>query len=156
VCRIKCVSRYESLLTASTSHRHLNAPRARPPLHVARLFRFRRESDPIATRTIVTVNAPRRDRTTNKRVTGETSGASSWTSREERLASVRSFTERRFYLPLLASLGSRRPATPVFGHDVDVGVVSLVLGLQTGQVGRRGHASAGGHFAQTLEAMSGS
>lgn len=64
----------------------------------------------------------------------------------------------RYYiiLPLLPSLSSGCPATPVFRDNVDVGVVSLVLCLQAGQVGRRGHAPADSNFAQTLEPMSGS
>lgn len=59
-------------------------------------------------------------------------------------------------VPLVSSLRSRCPATSVFGDDVDVRVVSLVLCFQAGQVGRRGHAPAGSNFAQTLEPMSGS
>ncbi len=59
-------------------------------------------------------------------------------------------------LPLLPGVSSRCPATTVFGDNVDVGVVSLVLCLQAGQVGRRGHAPANSNFAQTLEPMSGS
>lgn len=59
-------------------------------------------------------------------------------------------------LPLLPSLSSRCPATTVFGDNVNVGVVSLVLCLQAGQVGRRGHAPADRNFTQTLEPMSGS
>lgn len=59
-------------------------------------------------------------------------------------------------LPLVPCLSSRCPATTVFGDNVDVGVVSLVLCFQAGQVGRRRHAPAGSNFAQTLEPMSGS
>lgn len=74
---------------------------------------------------------------------------------------------QRFYLfiflskanrsvPLVSCLGSGRPAAAVFGDDVDVGVVSLVLRLQAGQVSWGGHAPADRNFTQTLEAMSGS
>ena len=59
-------------------------------------------------------------------------------------------------LPLFSSFGPRCPTAAVLGYDVDVGIVALVLCLQAGQVGWRGHASADSNFAQTLEPMSGS
>lgn len=61
-----------------------------------------------------------------------------------------------YYLPLISCFSSRCPATTIFGDNVDIWVISLVLCLQTGQAGWRGHTSADCNFAQTLEPMSGS